>query len=128
MKSASAQAGKPRNLTRFSRDRLAAHRKDAVGLKCARDPFIERSLTSTDPDLKDIAECIVLGEAELTVGFSKIERALVALQETSGNADTFENLRAYQERVGNALTMLRQIEQTTEPRVRSHVEKENPKC
>jgi hypothetical protein len=86
-----------------------------VATKCAKDPFIEKSLTSSNPNLKDIAECIVMGEVELTVAISKIERALVAINETSGNASTFNNLRVYRDRVDNALTALRQMARLSRP-------------
>jgi hypothetical protein len=110
MKSTSAKTGKFQNITRYSRGRLALHRKDTVATKCAKDPFIEKSLTSSNPNLKDIAECIVMGEVELIVAISKIERALVAINETSGNAATFTNLRLCRDRVDNALTALRHID------------------
>ena len=109
MKSTSIQTRKFQNITRCSRGRLALHRKDTAATKCAKDPFIDKSLASSNLDLKDIAECIVMGEVELTVAISKIERALVAINETSGNAATFNNLRVYRDRVDNALTALRQM-------------------
>ena len=115
MKSTSAKTGKFQNITRYSRGRLALHRKDTVATKCAEDPFIGKSLTSSNPDLKDIAECIVMGEVELIVAISKIERALVAINETSGNAATFNNLRVYRDRVDNALTALRQMARLSRP-------------
>ena len=115
MKSTSVQTRKFQNITRCSRGRLALHRKDTVATKCAKDPFIEKSLTSSNPNLKDIAECIVMGEVELTVAISKIERALVAINETSGNAATFNNLRVYRDRVDNALTALRQMARLSRP-------------
>lgn len=115
MKSTSAKTGKFQNITRYSRGRLALHRKDTVATKCAKDPFIEKSLTSSNPNLKDIAECIVMGEVELTAAISKIERALVAINETSGNAATFNNLRVYRDRVDNALTALRQMARLSRP-------------
>ena len=115
MKSTSAKTGKFQNITRYSRGRLALHRKDTVATKCAEDPFIGKSLTSSNPDLKDIAECIVMGEVELIVAISKIERALVAINETSGNAATFTNLRLCRDRVDNALTALRQMARLSRP-------------
>jgi hypothetical protein len=115
MKSTSVRTRKFQNITRCSRGRLALHRKDTVATKCAKDPFIEKSLTSSNPNLKDIAECIVMGEVELTVAISKIERALVAINETSGNAATFNNLRVYRDRVDNALTALRQMARLSRP-------------
>ncbi len=110
MKSTRAQAVLSQSNARSSRSRLALQRKDTLARRCVRDPFIESSLASTDPELKDIAECIVVGEAELIVALSKIERALVALHEANGDLGTIEKLRAYQDRVDNALNALLQID------------------
>ena len=115
MKSTSVPTRKFQNLTRCSSGRLALHRKDTAATKCAKDPFIEKSLTSSNPDLKDIAECIVMGEVELTVAISKIERALFAINETSGNPATLNNLRVYRDRFDNAQTALWQMARLSRP-------------